>query len=167
MDAIRFRHTDVVRMLKKGGAHLTQEEQAQVSVKLCKAASSGDVQMAQMLIECGADVNASWQDERTPLHLASFYGHLPIVQMIIESISSSNRVITNGTPSKMTDKRTSLSIENLQISGMGRSSPTPSPIMTLEPLDAFGNTPLMCAQRNNHPAIVNVLKGALNEVLVA
>jgi len=44
-----------------------------------------DVLVAQLLLERGADVNASDEDNRTPLHLASYYGKAEIVRVLLDS----------------------------------------------------------------------------------
>ena len=40
--------------------------------------------VAQMLVECGADVSAQAEDGRTPLHLASERGHVDVAWMLVE-----------------------------------------------------------------------------------
>ena len=48
------------------------------------ASRSGHVEVAQMLIERGADVSAQDKGGETPLHLASHSGHVEVAQMLIE-----------------------------------------------------------------------------------
>jgi ankyrin repeat protein len=48
------------------------------------ASERGQVDVARMLIERGADVTAQNDDGRTPLHLASYRGQVDIARMLIE-----------------------------------------------------------------------------------
>jgi len=40
--------------------------------------------VAQLLIECGADVNARDEDHKTPLHLTSYFPELKLVQVLLD-----------------------------------------------------------------------------------
>jgi uncharacterized protein len=44
----------------------------------------GRVDVAQLLLEHGADVDARDNDERSPLHLASDGGHVEAAQVLLE-----------------------------------------------------------------------------------
>jgi len=48
------------------------------------ASRKGHVDMARMLVECGADVSAQAKDGTTPLHLASSRGHVDVAWMLVE-----------------------------------------------------------------------------------
>ncbi len=48
------------------------------------ASEQGQVDLARMLIECGADPMAKTYDEKTPLHLASEWGRVDIARILIE-----------------------------------------------------------------------------------
>ena len=71
---------DLARLLIEYGADAAQDE---VGATPLHKASSGGVEMAQFLIEHGANVAA--QDERgwTPLHGASSRGHVDLTRLLI------------------------------------------------------------------------------------
>lgn len=59
------------------------------------AASSGQTEMVQLLIENGANVNAKFHDDQdfinvTPLHLAALEGHQETVQLLIKNDANVN-----------------------------------------------------------------------------
>jgi len=56
----------------------------------------GDAEIAKLLIEKGADVNAKDQDDKTPLHSASENGHLKVVDLLIKEgadVNVENKVL--------------------------------------------------------------------------
>ncbi|KAG5460267.1 MAG: asparaginase-domain-containing protein [Olpidium bornovanus] len=67
-DATRFRHPDVVRLLRETGAHFNGDEIDEVAERVCTAAAVGDVSMLKVCIAAGADVNRTGWDQRTALH---------------------------------------------------------------------------------------------------
>jgi len=48
------------------------------------ALGTGHVDVAQMLVERGADVSAQAEDGTTPLHLASSKGHVDVARILVE-----------------------------------------------------------------------------------
>ena len=50
---------------------------------LSGACREGHLQVGEVLLELGADINAQDRDGWTPLHVASVYGHTKIVQMLL------------------------------------------------------------------------------------
>ncbi|KAH8993443.1 ankyrin repeat-containing domain protein [Lactarius akahatsu] len=48
------------------------------------------VRVAQLLLECGADVNATDEDSTTPLHLASCYGRVEIARVLLDGGATIN-----------------------------------------------------------------------------
>jgi len=57
---------------------------AQAGVELCEAASIGDTEAVERLMENGVEPMEADYDDRTALHLASCEGHLPAVQLLLE-----------------------------------------------------------------------------------
>ncbi len=70
-DATTSRSLPVVKLLRKAGAHFSEEQGDEVAAALVRAASSGDVDMIKILDVCGVDFNRTSQDDRTPLHVVS------------------------------------------------------------------------------------------------
>lgn len=173
MDAIRFRHTAVVDVLRKGGAHFTQAEHESVCLLFCKAASTCDTHMAKILLDCGADANDSWQDNRTPLHLAACYGHLSIIKLIITKANSAATELSSARHSTTTEdfsglvigdeeerSRLSISENNLHVEqGIRHSTPTPtSSMIKLQQVDVFGYTAIEEARRRGYIEIAKLLE---------
>jgi ankyrin repeat protein len=48
--------------------------------------------VAQLLLDCGADVNSRRKDQWTPLHLASYHGNAEFVQLLIDNGADVNAV---------------------------------------------------------------------------
>jgi hypothetical protein len=51
---------------------------------LMRASARGDVEVARVLLDAGADVNAQRADGFTPLILAVFFGHETVVRLLVE-----------------------------------------------------------------------------------
>jgi serine/threonine-protein phosphatase 6 regulatory ankyrin repeat subunit B len=51
--------------------------------QLITASQNGNLDKVKRLVESGADVNSQTIYNDTPLHYASQYGHLPIVEFLI------------------------------------------------------------------------------------
>ncbi len=56
--------------------------------ELLKAAGSGDIQEVNSLINKGANVNATDQDGKTPLHWAAVKGHEEVVEALLKVMGS-------------------------------------------------------------------------------
>jgi len=57
---------------------------AQAGVELCEAASIGDTEAVERLMENGVEPMEADYDDRTALHLASCEGHLSVVQLLLQ-----------------------------------------------------------------------------------
>ena len=64
-------------------ATLPQKKLTKTSLTLHQAAREGNVKLAQLLIENGANVNAKDEFDDTPLHIAAGYGHKNVVEMLL------------------------------------------------------------------------------------
>lgn len=64
--------------------HVHSQDLHDESTPLHRAASMGHVQVASILIDHGADVNARTKDRSTPLHVASERGHLEFVRFLLK-----------------------------------------------------------------------------------
>ena len=59
------------------------------------AAQKGHVDVAKVLVENGADVNAIDGFGQTTLHLAAFYGHVDVAKVLVENGADVNAVNTD------------------------------------------------------------------------
>ena len=69
-DAIKFRHKEIVKTLRKAGAQLMKSSM-ETAVELCRLAAKNRVDDLLVWQLAGADFNASDYDKRTPLHVVS------------------------------------------------------------------------------------------------
>uniref|UniRef100_A0A673CF02 asparaginase n=1 Tax=Sphaeramia orbicularis TaxID=375764 RepID=A0A673CF02_9TELE len=61
-NAVRFRHKDVVKLLRKTGAHFSRDELEEAGVELCSLAASGDLEGLEIWSLAGADLNKPGYD---------------------------------------------------------------------------------------------------------
>jgi uncharacterized protein len=82
-----FKHADAVRLLLERGADANQESRhAQIVVRPLHsaAADGGSTEVAQLLLDAGADVNAKQPGGFTPLHAAAQVGNEELVALLLE-----------------------------------------------------------------------------------
>lgn len=69
-DAIKFRHKEIVKTLRKAGAKLMKTSM-ETAVELCRLAAKNRVDDLLVWQLAGVDLNACDYDKRTPLHVVS------------------------------------------------------------------------------------------------
>lgn len=69
-DAIKFRHKEIVKTLRKAGAQLMKTSM-ETAVELCRLAAKNRVDDLQVWQLAGVDLNSCDYDKRTPLHVVS------------------------------------------------------------------------------------------------
>ncbi len=83
---------EVMRLLK-AGVSINAKQPGSGATPLNTAAVFGQIGMAKLLIEKGADVSIANQDGNTALHIASFFAHEELVELLLEkgaSVSAKN-----------------------------------------------------------------------------
>ncbi|KAJ3196469.1 hypothetical protein HK101_008876 [Irineochytrium annulatum] len=83
-DAVRARYQDVAQMLRSAGGHFAEEETNDVMGIAFGAASTGDLDMIKLVVECGVDLNTPGYDGRTVAHFASQKTQLNILEFCIQ-----------------------------------------------------------------------------------
>ena len=76
LTAVYHRHTEIVNLLVARGAELT----------LFEACAAGEFERVERLVSDSAetfDINAHGDDGWTPLHLAAFFGHAKVVELLL------------------------------------------------------------------------------------
>ena len=69
------------------GASVSSQHRAEAT--LLEACADGDLMMARAAIADGADIDCFDDENSTPLHVASFCGHLALVNLILDSSTES------------------------------------------------------------------------------
>ena len=72
----------IEKYLENGG---NPNGETRIGTLLHIAAAGGNYEVAKLLIEYDADVNAKCRTGRSPLHDAALFGHLNIVKLLIEN----------------------------------------------------------------------------------
>ena len=80
--ALYNKHIRVATLLHQHGADMRTSFGGRTL--LHAASKDGMLDVAQWLLNMGADANAQQEDRRTPLHLAAANGHLEIVQILLD-----------------------------------------------------------------------------------
>ena len=75
---------------------LPDENDQFLAPPLCLAAIAGDIEMARILLDAGADVDLGDVDESTPLHVAALNRHPEMVTFLLEKGADINRRDKNG-----------------------------------------------------------------------
>ncbi|KAG7277895.1 hypothetical protein CRUP_036295 [Coryphaenoides rupestris] len=73
-NAVRFRHKDIVKLLRRTGAHLSREELGVSGTELCSLAANGDLDGLGIWQLAGADLNTPGYDGQTAHAVATVAG---------------------------------------------------------------------------------------------
>nr|XP_005988018.2 PREDICTED: 60 kDa lysophospholipase-like [Latimeria chalumnae] len=95
-NAVRFRHTPVIKLLRQTGAHLSREEQEDIGSELCSLAASGDLEGLEAWELAGADMNQIGYDGQTPLQVAQAAGNEEIVEFFSQEHQLVGQILQNG-----------------------------------------------------------------------
>jgi ankyrin repeat protein len=86
-----FGNVEIVRLLLDYGADVEANAEGDYGEKPLHQVSYGKyrrqedgIRVAQLLFDCGADVNICRKDHWTPLHIASYFGNSEIVRLLID-----------------------------------------------------------------------------------
>uniref|UniRef100_A0A3Q1F4K6 asparaginase n=1 Tax=Acanthochromis polyacanthus TaxID=80966 RepID=A0A3Q1F4K6_9TELE len=70
-NAVRFKHKEVVKLLRKTGAHFSREELEEAGTELCSLAASGDLDGLKIWSIAGADLNKPGYDGQTAIQVVA------------------------------------------------------------------------------------------------
>ena len=82
--AVLAGNLEVIRQHIEAGSNINEIEPMSGSTPLISAATFGKTDIAEALIEAGADLTISNNDGTTPLHSAAFFCRVEIVQLLID-----------------------------------------------------------------------------------
>ncbi|KAM4724089.1 60 kDa lysophospholipase [Anableps anableps] len=81
-NAVRFRHKEVVRLLRKTGAHLSREQMEDAGTELCSLAASGNKEALDIWRIAGADLTKPGYDGKTAIEVAQAAGIKDVVEFL-------------------------------------------------------------------------------------
>ncbi|XP_037097625.1 60 kDa lysophospholipase isoform X2 [Syngnathus acus] len=86
-NAVRFRHKDVVKLLRKTGAHFSRDELDEAGSELCSLVVSGDLEGLEIWSLAGADLSKPGYDGQTAIELANAAGKPEMATFIISLLN--------------------------------------------------------------------------------
>ncbi|KAL7873198.1 hypothetical protein AOLI_G00122690 [Acnodon oligacanthus] len=81
-NAIRFRHKDIVKLLRKTGAHLSWDEMEDAGTELCRLAACADLEGLEVWHLAGADMAMKSYSGQLPIEVAMQPGNEEVVQFL-------------------------------------------------------------------------------------
>ncbi|KAG5283882.1 hypothetical protein AALO_G00020600 [Alosa alosa] len=78
-NAMRFRHKDVVKLLRKTGAHLSQSELEDAGTEMCSLAASSDIEGLEIWALAGVDLSIPSYDGQTAFDVALSVGNQEVI----------------------------------------------------------------------------------------
>ncbi|KAJ8288905.1 hypothetical protein COCON_G00015640 [Conger conger] len=81
-NAVRFRHKEIVKLLRQTGAHLSQEELDDAGSELCSLAASGDLEGLMMWHLAGAEMEMVGYNGQTAMDIAQATGNTEVLEFL-------------------------------------------------------------------------------------
>ncbi|XP_037602839.1 60 kDa lysophospholipase isoform X3 [Sebastes umbrosus] len=92
-NAVRFRHKEVVKLLRKTGAHFSRDGLDEAGTELCSLAASGDLEGLEIWSLAGADLNKPGYDGQTALRVAQAVGKKDVVAFLVQLLSKKPKTV--------------------------------------------------------------------------
>ncbi|KAM4540236.1 60 kDa lysophospholipase [Fundulus diaphanus] len=86
-NAVRFRHKEIVKLLRKTGAHFSREQMKEAGTELCSLAASGDKEGLDIWRMAGADLTKPGYDGKTAIEVARATGCKDVVEFLISYVT--------------------------------------------------------------------------------
>lgn len=90
-NAVRFRHKEVVKLLRKTGAHFSRHELEEAGTEMCSLAANGDLDGLEIWSLAGADLNQPGYDGRTAIQVAQAIGKKDVVAFLLRLMSKKSK----------------------------------------------------------------------------
>ncbi|XP_032403207.1 60 kDa lysophospholipase isoform X2 [Xiphophorus hellerii] len=87
-NAVRFRHKEVVRLLRKTGAHFSREQLEEAGSELCSLAANGDKEGLDIWRIAGADLTRPGYDGKMAIEVAEAAGSKDVVEFLNSYMNS-------------------------------------------------------------------------------
>jgi len=94
--AVEFGKVDAIRLLLKHGARVDQKGGMFKGTSLFSVAGTGNIKIAKLLLDAGANINAKSEFGDTPLHWAASYGKLAMVRFLGSKGANLNAINKKG-----------------------------------------------------------------------
>ncbi|KAM8736167.1 60 kDa lysophospholipase isoform 2-T2 [Acanthopagrus schlegelii] len=92
-NAVRFRHKDVVQLLRKTGAHFSRNKLEEAGTELCSLAASGDLEGLEIWNFAGADLSKPGYDGQTAIQVAKAVGKKDVVAFLVHLMSTKSKTV--------------------------------------------------------------------------
>ncbi|XP_006786202.1 60 kDa lysophospholipase isoform X2 [Neolamprologus brichardi] len=92
-NAVRFRHKEVVKLLRKTGAHFSRHELEEAGTEMCSLAANGDLDGLEIWSLAGADLNQPGYDGRTAIQVAQAIGKKDVVAFLLRLMSKKSKKV--------------------------------------------------------------------------
>ncbi|KAK7904727.1 hypothetical protein WMY93_017334 [Mugilogobius chulae] len=87
-NAVHFRHKEVVRLLRRTGAHFSRDKMDDAGVELCSLAASGDLEGLEIWSLAGADLTKPGYDGQNAVQVAQSIGQKEVVAILVQLMSN-------------------------------------------------------------------------------
>lgn len=87
-NAVHFRHKEVVKLLRKTGAHFSRDELDEAGMELCSLSASGDLEGLEIWSLAGADLTKPGYDGQNAVQVAQSVGQKEAVAFLVQLMSN-------------------------------------------------------------------------------
>ncbi|XP_060918484.1 60 kDa lysophospholipase isoform X2 [Labrus mixtus] len=92
-NAVRFRHKEVVKLLRKTGAHFSRDELEEAGTELCSLAAIGDLEGLEIWSLAGANLNKPGYDGQNAIQVAQAVGKKEVVAFLVQLMSNKSKAV--------------------------------------------------------------------------